>query len=456
MGYPNASAGRQRDMRDILTNAREAQARNDWAVAAEAWHDAILHGTGRGDTRWYLQLGRCLEELDRLPQAEAAYREARARAPDDTKIANRLLRVLLRQSLASSEGYGPRREEVVTLAKSIIQNALPAEGVRTVAALLRVSAIKEASAVLGRLIPSIADLRSAEIAQRLIPLAFEEGARVQHFQALLGVADRTDTRLLDEGEQARLSRLKATLRFAIYDYEAFAQQVDCDRRLLSTRPEFGLIEHIRRRLERPLDEIFAEPKIFGIGLSKTGTTSLAEALNLLGFLTGHLQNPLTCERLTDRDYYFLDAATDGPRQNFESLYYTYPNSRFILTIRPFESWETSIEKHFRTLFVSDTQAGDWRPYNSCLTSQRRGLAHAIDLYTHHLGKGGRRAAYDAFQQRVTHFFSNKPPGRLLTLDIFSGQGWPELCTFLHLAEPSVPFPWVNKDPARKLDAAEGS
>ena len=33
--------------------------------------------------------------------------------------------------------------------------------------------------------------------------------------------------------------------------------------------------------------IYKEPKIFGLGLSKTGTSSLGEALNILGINTIH-------------------------------------------------------------------------------------------------------------------------------------------------------------------------
>ena len=54
-------------------------------------------------------------------------------------------------------------------------------------------------------------------------------------------------------------------------------------------------------------------KIFGIGLGKTGTTSLARALNILGYKTNHYPNP---DKMLKRDFEELlmtyDALSDNP------------------------------------------------------------------------------------------------------------------------------------------------
>ena len=96
-------------------------------------------------------------------------------------------------------------------------------------------------------------------------------------------------------------------------------------------------------------------KIFGIGLSKTGTTSLYAALHILGFRAGTFRH-MKALGLEDwfkgdftKDYLQeYDAVTDAPLTTmYPELDERYPNSRFILTLRPVESWLVSIEKQFR-------------------------------------------------------------------------------------------------------------
>ena len=81
-------------------------------------------------------------------------------------------------------------------------------------------------------------------------------------------------------------------------------------------------------------------KIFGIGLSKTGTTSLHVALEILGYSSVHY--PVTWEEF-DR----YDAAHDiTVASRFEELDKLYPGSRFILTLRDLNQWLRSCENHF--------------------------------------------------------------------------------------------------------------
>lgn len=83
-------------------------------------------------------------------------------------------------------------------------------------------------------------------------------------------------------------------------------------------------------------------KIFGIGLSKTGTNSLCDALNHLGFSTIHYPGP---DILTGA--YHVDAMTDIPTvRYYKKLDEMYPGSKFILTMRPLDDWLRSIESHY--------------------------------------------------------------------------------------------------------------
>ena len=95
-------------------------------------------------------------------------------------------------------------------------------------------------------------------------------------------------------------------------------------------------------------------KIFGIGFHKTGTSSLARALTLLGFNTIHgdpRKKPpygdegRTLIEMIDKGNYELptiekyDAFTDNPYFSiWKQLDSNYPGSKFILTIRDPKKW----------------------------------------------------------------------------------------------------------------------
>ena len=85
-------------------------------------------------------------------------------------------------------------------------------------------------------------------------------------------------------------------------------------------------------------------KVFGIGLSKTGTTSLTRALRVLGYRATHFPlSALRCssevpqlavDRIRKRD-----AFTDTPIPHFyRELDRFFPGSKFVLTVRNVESW----------------------------------------------------------------------------------------------------------------------
>jgi len=78
-------------------------------------------------------------------------------------------------------------------------------------------------------------------------------------------------------------------------------------------------------------------KIFGIGLPKTGTTSLTIALEMLGYTSRH--SPMECFTLhhgelsvNQKKIDKYDALTDLPIPHFyPELDICFPNSKFILT-----------------------------------------------------------------------------------------------------------------------------
>jgi len=176
-------------------------------------------------------------------------------------------------------------------------------------------------------------------------------------------------------------------------------------------------------------------KIFGIGLSKTGTTSLASALQLLGFRTRdnmgideYRVGDVTCLDLEVVDAH--DALTDTPIPSFyRELDVRYPNSKFILTVRDREAWLQSCRKQFTQKLADKNNEAHRRLF--------------FDLYGTDVFDADRFArGYDCFVEGAKAYFRGRP-GDLLVLDIAAGGGWSELCPFLGAPQPDVPFPKAN-------------
>ena len=163
-------------------------------------------------------------------------------------------------------------------------------------------------------------------------------------------------------------------------------------------------------------------KIFGIGLSRTGTSSLTFALAQLGLHAHHF--PRTRERIDA-----VDAVTDTPVAAwYQELDADYPGSRFILTTRYLPDWLDSCEALWRTssdYFDEFTHAIHRRLYGR---EDFDRLAFAI--------------AYDRHKEEVLNHFACRN-NDLLVMDICGGDGWEQLCPFLQVDRPLSRFPRRN-------------
>lgn len=151
------------------------------------------------------------------------------------------------------------------------------------------------------------------------------------------------------------------------------------------------------------------PMVFGVGLEKTGTTSLHEALTVLGWRSVHFPPASLLDDPGD-----FNAFSDWPIfERYRELDSLYPGSRWVLTTRPFEDWIASRERHRKAWGTPEGWSFDrralWRVWNA-----------------HH--------------RAVRRHFGN----RLLTLNL--GDGWEPLCSYLGVPVPDHPYPWANKSP----------
>lgn len=165
-------------------------------------------------------------------------------------------------------------------------------------------------------------------------------------------------------------------------------------------------------------------KCWGIGLGRTGTTTLCEAFRILGYRhVGH--NP-TFEVLRT-----LDAGADnGVVLYYKYLDYKFPSSKFILTVRSVDSWLESME------YITIKHPVNSRDED--IPIQRRTLIYETVIFD-------RQKFIDAHRRHhedVHRYFRDRPSD-LLEMDIIDGDGWSKICPFLGLPIPQSPFPHLN-------------
>lgn len=165
------------------------------------------------------------------------------------------------------------------------------------------------------------------------------------------------------------------------------------------------------------------PKVFGIGLSRTGTSTLTRALEILGLRPIHY--PTSIDQVRAHG-----AAADLPvAGSFERLDALFPRSRFIYTFRPLDAWLESCKMHF---------SRD-RAIASAFAIRRFALYGCVDY-----DRDAFVRAYAAHEERVRAYFKDRPED-LLSIDLtMPGDHWQALCAFLGRPRPATEFPWLNR------------
>ena len=174
------------------------------------------------------------------------------------------------------------------------------------------------------------------------------------------------------------------------------------------------------------------PKIIGVGFQKTGTSSLRDALRLLGYRVGDNNHQLLVPILHGRwsrvfrKLNQYDAVEDNPWPLvYKEIDAHIPGCKFILTLREPESWYQSVARHI----------GDLRdPMHEWIYGRGFGLPKDHKANTLNV--------FNAHNNEVLAHFKDRPDD-LLVLDFKKGAGWKELCAFLGCEAPDVPFPHAN-------------
>lgn len=177
------------------------------------------------------------------------------------------------------------------------------------------------------------------------------------------------------------------------------------------------------------------PRVFGIGLNKTGTSSFHEAMKILGLESLHWGGP-TIRRLVETSlesgdpllsrldpHFDVFSDIEVLSENFELLDQQYPGSRFVLTVRPRDEWIASRRQHVETN-LARRRAGDYD-----------GGFLAVD-------EESWSAHWDEHVARVRVYFDGRED--FVEIDLSNGSGWSALCRLLDVEEPAEPFPWHNR------------
>lgn len=181
-------------------------------------------------------------------------------------------------------------------------------------------------------------------------------------------------------------------------------------------------------------------KIFCTGLGRTGTSSLTDALKILGLRICHFPMFISVKEAiqsTEVGPLYLYALHNNVFQGlsdeptsilYKRLDISYPNSLFIHTVRDVDDWIKSKE-WFYTQYINRAPQ-EFIDYMDIVTEVLYGQREFdANVFSN---------VYNTFNQDVADYFSDRDC--LLTLDVTQGEPWEALCNFLDMPIPSESFP----------------
>jgi hypothetical protein len=207
-------------------------------------------------------------------------------------------------------------------------------------------------------------------------------------------------------------------------------------------------------------------KVIGVGFGRTGTLSLKQALEHLGFAPcEHMSNlaadldriPLWLEAARRKDagepidweplFAGYQATADWPGTFFwRELVAAYPDARVILTVRDPDRWyDSAAETILRGVLATarDAPPPAFPPEAIAIREAMKPLLDAVLFNGTFQGRAAdREFAKDIFTRHNATVQAEVPAERLLVYEV--AQGWEPLCAFLGVPGPQdEPFPRVN-------------
>jgi hypothetical protein len=192
-------------------------------------------------------------------------------------------------------------------------------------------------------------------------------------------------------------------------------------------------------------------KVIGAGLGRTGTLTLKNALEQLGFgpchhmveVFAHMEQADFWRRAAEGEpmdweeiYAAYLATVDWPGCHFwRQLADRYPAAKVLLTVRDPERWWES---------MNDTILQAMKNLPTVQDNGRRTAMRFAELIINEqtfAGDFGRESVIAAFERHNAAVQAAFSPHRLLVYEV--SQGWAPLCAFLDVPVPDAPFPRTN-------------
>ena len=205
-------------------------------------------------------------------------------------------------------------------------------------------------------------------------------------------------------------------------------------------------------------------EVIGAGFGRTGTRSLKEALERLGFGPCYhtaevLKNPghaELCEAAARGEPVDLDgplggyrATVDWPACSFYAeLMELHPDAKVLLSVRDPERWYESARgtiyksrriTHGHPFFATAARIAGWFAPKAGRTT--RMINTLVWENTFDDGFEDKEHAIAVFEKHNAEVKGRVPPEKLLVYGV--KQGWGPLCEFLGVEEPDEPFPHLN-------------
>lgn len=182
----------------------------------------------------------------------------------------------------------------------------------------------------------------------------------------------------------------------------------------------------------------SRPKVIGVGLNKTGTKTLADALSHWGYRNASYsieafqlyqrQEWGSLREICDQFDSFEDWPWPLMSRQFDAW---YPDAKFVLTVR------NSAEKWFRSLCRMYVRFGP--------------LVHFEQhIYGHAIPQGQRQAHIDYYTNHNSMMRTQfaQRPDKLLELCWENGDGWDKLAHFVGHPTPDISLPHRNRSGSR--------
>ena len=197
-------------------------------------------------------------------------------------------------------------------------------------------------------------------------------------------------------------------------------------------------------------------KVFGTGFGRTGTMSLKIALEKLGMGPCYHMKEIAIRPSHIKMWYDI-SRDDHPKwdqlfKNFNSgvdypvcLYYEelvnkFPDAKFILTLRDFDSWYKSTAN---TIYRVPTMLPEW--FKKVIFPIEKFIEMQVNLVWVGIFKNNfndSESTQLVYNEHIVKVKKTIPHDRLLIYNVH--EGWVPLCEFLNVDVPdNIPFPHVN-------------